>query len=159
MYLLCSATLIVTIRVTRPCNVHCTGHDLLSSNLVLQSCVIHTPIDMYAMHSCTCTPPHGHLYPQIVPLVEHGEEIEVTELNKLQYLNLLAQYRLAKCAKEEIDHFLKGGSKPTACSLYIVPSESSTAKQASLTFPLCGHSIWQFNPKCLIKSCIYKLQV
>ena len=53
--------------------------------------------------------PHGHLYPQIVPLVEHGEEIEVTELNKLQYLNLLAQYRLAKCAKEEIDHFLKGG--------------------------------------------------
>ena len=64
---------------------------------------------MYTIHSCTCTPPHGHLYLQIVPLVEHGEEIEVTELNKLQYLNLLAQYRLAKCAKEEIDHFLKGG--------------------------------------------------
>ena len=64
-------------------------------------------------------PPHGHLYLQIVPLVEHGEETEVTELNKLQYLNLLAQYRLAKCAKEEIDHFLKGGeiaTKPTMCS-------------------------------------------
>jgi len=33
----------------------------------------------------------------------------VVEKNKLQYLNLLAQYRLAKCVREEIDHFLKGG--------------------------------------------------
>ena len=45
---------------------------------------------------------------QVVPLIEHGEEIEVTEVNKLQYLNLLAQYRLAKQTREQMESFLKG---------------------------------------------------
>ncbi len=40
--------------------------------------------------------------------MDHGEEIEVTDRNKVQYLNLLAQYRLSKCVKEEIEYFLKG---------------------------------------------------
>ena len=41
----------------------------------------------------------------------------MVEKNKLQYLNLLAQYRLAKCVREEIDHFLKGGKlSPTLFS-------------------------------------------
>ncbi len=43
-----------------------------------------------------------------MPLIERGEDIEVTNSNKLQYLNLLAQYILAKCVREEIESFLKG---------------------------------------------------
>ena len=43
-----------------------------------------------------------------MPLIERGEDIEVTNSNKLQYLNLLAQYKLAKCVREEIESFLKG---------------------------------------------------
>ena len=45
---------------------------------------------------------------QVVPLIEHGEDIEVTEVNKMQYLNLLAQYRLAKQTREQMESFLKG---------------------------------------------------
>ena len=44
----------------------------------------------------------------MVPLVEHGEDIAVTEKNKMQYLNLLAQHRLARKTRTETEHFLKG---------------------------------------------------
>lgn len=44
-----------------------------------------------------------------MPLIEKGEDIDVTNANKLQYLNLLAQYKLAKCVKDEMESFLKGG--------------------------------------------------
>lgn len=47
---------------------------------------------------------------QVVPLIDHGEDVKVTEKNKLQYLNLLAQYRLARQTKTEMEHFLKGYS-------------------------------------------------
>jgi len=43
-----------------------------------------------------------------VPLKENGAEEEVTEENKMEYLDLLAQYRLAKTVREEIEAFLKG---------------------------------------------------
>ncbi len=45
---------------------------------------------------------------QVVPLKENGAELDVTEENKMEYLDLLAQHKLAKCVKEEIDAFLKG---------------------------------------------------
>ena len=45
---------------------------------------------------------------QVVPLIENGGEIEVTEENKLKYLHLLAQHRLVKSVKEETEAFLKG---------------------------------------------------
>ena len=45
---------------------------------------------------------------QVVALTENGEEKEVTEENKLEYLNLLAQHRLVRSVKEETDAFLKG---------------------------------------------------
>ena len=48
------------------------------------------------------------LYVQIVPLIDKGDEIEVTNQNKIQYLNLLAQHNLAKCVRDEVEHFLKG---------------------------------------------------
>lgn len=53
--------------------------------------------------------------------MDHGEEMEVTDLNKVQYLNLLAQYRLCKCVKEETEYFLKGLSI-TQMLWLIIPS-------------------------------------
>lgn len=44
-------------------------------------------------------------------MVENGEEIEVTEQNKLQYLNALAHYRLTRKVNDEIAAFLKGKAK------------------------------------------------
>ena len=44
----------------------------------------------------------------MVPLVENGEDIEVTEDNKMKYLNLLAQHRLVRSVREETEAFLKG---------------------------------------------------
>lgn len=45
---------------------------------------------------------------KVVPLKLRGEQIPVTEHNKLEYLNLLAQYKLESSVKEEIEHFLSG---------------------------------------------------
>ena len=39
-----------------------------------------------------------------------GAQTPVTNANKIFYLNLLAQYRLASQVKEEVEHFLKGES-------------------------------------------------
>lgn len=57
------------------------------------------------MLSCSATSPASL---QVVPLVENGEDMEVTEENKLRYLNLLAQHRLVKSVKDETEAFLKG---------------------------------------------------
>lgn len=45
---------------------------------------------------------------QVVELVTGGAQVPVTNENKIFYLNLLAQYRLANQVREEVDHFLKG---------------------------------------------------
>ncbi|XP_030855144.1 apoptosis-resistant E3 ubiquitin protein ligase 1 isoform X1 [Strongylocentrotus purpuratus] len=49
----------------------------------------------------------GHLE-QVVELLPGGSSLQVTEDNKMQYLDLLAQYRLSTSVQEEIDAFLKG---------------------------------------------------
>ncbi|KAG8230998.1 hypothetical protein J437_LFUL010014 [Ladona fulva] len=43
-----------------------------------------------------------------VELVPGGTKIRVTNQTKLQYLDALAQYRLANSVREEMEHFLKG---------------------------------------------------
>ena len=45
--------------------------------------------------------------------------MEVTEENKMKYLNLLAQHRLVKSVKEEIEAFLKGNDRLKHTHLYI----------------------------------------
>jgi hypothetical protein len=45
---------------------------------------------------------------QIVELVPGGIKIRVTNQTKHQYLDALAQYRLANSVKDEMEHFLKG---------------------------------------------------
>ena len=44
----------------------------------------------------------------MVPLIANGERKEVTERNKRQYLNELAQYRFTRRVGEEIQEFLNG---------------------------------------------------
>ena len=66
----------------------------------------------------------------------------MAEKNKLQYLNLLAQYRLAKCVKEEIDHFLKGEGKSLASFMVIGPNKSFSnvlPEQSSLCISSMNH--------------------
>ncbi|KAF0044452.1 hypothetical protein F2P81_003610 [Scophthalmus maximus] len=45
---------------------------------------------------------------KVVELISGGAQIAVTNDNKMHYLNLLAQYRLASQVREEVEHFLKG---------------------------------------------------
>lgn len=45
---------------------------------------------------------------KVVELISGGAQIPVTNENKMFYLNLLAQYRLANQVREEVEHFLKG---------------------------------------------------
>uniref|UniRef100_A0A9J7ZMY4 HECT-type E3 ubiquitin transferase n=1 Tax=Cyprinus carpio carpio TaxID=630221 RepID=A0A9J7ZMY4_CYPCA len=49
----------------------------------------------------------GHLE-KVVELISGGAQIAVTNENKIHYLNLLAQYRLASQVRDEVEHFLKG---------------------------------------------------
>uniref|UniRef100_A0AAR2J2F3 Apoptosis-resistant E3 ubiquitin protein ligase 1 n=1 Tax=Pygocentrus nattereri TaxID=42514 RepID=A0AAR2J2F3_PYGNA len=45
---------------------------------------------------------------KVVELISGGAQIAVTNENKMHYLNLLAQYRLASQVRDELEHFLKG---------------------------------------------------
>ena len=45
---------------------------------------------------------------QIVELKPGGAQIPVTQSNKKEYLDLLAQYRLSFSVKQEIEAFAKG---------------------------------------------------
>ncbi|MBN3299260.1 AREL1 ligase, partial [Amia calva] len=45
---------------------------------------------------------------KVIELISGGAQIAVTNENKMHYLNLLAQYRLANQVREEVEHFLKG---------------------------------------------------
>lgn len=45
---------------------------------------------------------------QVAELVPGGAKMKVTNENKCQYLDALAQYRLANSVKDEMEAFLKG---------------------------------------------------
>lgn len=63
--------------------------------VVYWRCVIYVP--------CFCSS-------QVVELISGGAQIAVTNENKIHYLNLLAQFRLASQVRDEVEHFLKGMS-------------------------------------------------
>lgn len=78
-----------------------------------------------------------------MPLKPGGECIEVTNANKLEYLNLLAQYKLVSRVKEELEYFLKGvhciHTLYTAISyIYIHMGQSSNARH---NYVLNGFSV------------------
>ena len=45
---------------------------------------------------------------RIIDLIENGRNIPVTEENKQQYVQLIAEHRLVESVKEQLDNFLKG---------------------------------------------------
>lgn len=45
---------------------------------------------------------------KVIELIPNGSKIKVRDSTKLQYLDSLAQYKLATTIKEELDAFLKG---------------------------------------------------
>ena len=49
----------------------------------------------------------------MVELKPGGAQIPVTEPNKKEYLDLLAQYRLSSTVKQEIEAFAKGSPGPS----------------------------------------------
>lgn len=51
----------------------------------------------------------------MVELISGGAQIAVTNENKMHYLNLLAQYRLASQVRDEVEHFLKGKHRQHCC--------------------------------------------
>ena len=61
----------------------------------------------------------------MVELISGGAQIAVNNENKVHYLNLLAQYRLASQVREEVEHFLKGtwrGGRSPAAELGTQPA-------------------------------------
>lgn len=60
-----------------------------------------------------------HVLLQVVELISGGAQIAVTNENKMHYLNLLAQYRLASQVRDEVEHFLKGKETSTAAVSFI----------------------------------------
>lgn len=74
------------------------------------------------------------LFFQVVELMTGGAQTPVTNANKIFYLNLLAQYRLASQVKEEVEHFLKGKS-PSLLALRKKPCIHGMGM--ALTQPLC----------------------
>lgn len=58
---------------------------------------------------------------QVVELISGGAQIAVTNENKMHYLNLLAQYRLASQVRDEVEHFLKGEEPSTAAVCHLLP--------------------------------------
>lgn len=45
---------------------------------------------------------------QVIELIAGGAQVPVTNDNKIFYLNMLAQYRLANQVRQEVEYFLKG---------------------------------------------------
>lgn len=58
---------------------------------------------------------------QVVELISGGAQIAVTNENKMHYLNLLAQYRLASQVRDEVEHFLKGKETSTDVVCHFLP--------------------------------------
>ncbi|XP_073249496.1 apoptosis-resistant E3 ubiquitin protein ligase 1-like [Porites lutea] len=65
---------------------------------------------------------HGRLE-KMVELKPGGAHIPVTESNKKEYLDLLAQYRLSSSVKQEIEAFTKGLNEMVPDSLLSVFDE------------------------------------
>jgi len=55
-----------------------------------------------------CAPYSCYSVKQVVELVQGGAKVRVRNSTKHQYLDALAQYRLANNLKDEVEHFLKG---------------------------------------------------
>lgn len=67
-----------------------------------------------------------HVLLQVVEVTSGGAQIPVTNENKMHYLNLLAQYRLASQVRDEVEHFLKGKKTNTDAGCCCVHAVNTT---------------------------------
>lgn len=80
--------------------------------LTLNSCVIPVYQTVWSSSSFLALIPAPCALTQVLELISGGAQIAVTNENKMHYLNLLAQYRLATQVRDEVEHFLKGKESP-----------------------------------------------
>lgn len=86
-------------------------------------------MDLYFVEEEYCS--NGQLI-KTVELIPNGSKIKVQNSTKEQYLDSLAQYRLATTVKDEVDHFLKGLNDLIPDSLLSIFDENE------LELLLCG---------------------
>jgi hypothetical protein len=82
---------------------------------------------------------------KVVPLKHHGDEIPVTNQNKLEYLDLLAQYRLVTRVEDNVEAFLKGLNDIVPMDLLSIFNENE------LELLMCGST--KFNVEDLKMHC------
>ncbi|RWS30289.1 apoptosis-resistant E3 ubiquitin protein ligase 1-like protein [Leptotrombidium deliense] len=84
---------------------------------------------------------------RVVDLIPGGSKIEVTNENKMQYLDALAQHRLVNSVKDEVEHFLKGLNDLIPDNLLAIFDENE------LELLMCGtgqYSISEFKANHLV---------
>ena len=70
--------------------------------------------------------------PVVIDLKPRGRSIRVKESDKLEYLDLLAQYRLSDCIRDHVEHFLEG------LHIFVPDSLLSMFDENELELLLCG---------------------
>lgn len=83
----------------------------------------------------------GQLH-KAVELIPNGSKIRVKDCTKLQYLDALAQYRLATSIKDEIVYFLKGLNELIPDNLLSIFDENEL--EVSIWVVLCGFRVFLF---------------
>ncbi|GFS85021.1 apoptosis-resistant E3 ubiquitin protein ligase 1 [Trichonephila clavipes] len=90
-----------------------------------------------------------------VELIPNGSNTLVTNANKIQYLNALAQYRLTTSVKQEIEHFLKGLTELIPDNLLCIFDENE------LELLMCGtgsYSIADFKANHALSGATYEFR-
>lgn len=75
---------------------------------------------------------------QLVELVPGGSKIRITNETKLQYLDALAQHRLASSIRAEVDHFLRGLNELIPDNLLGIFDEN----ELEVHFSLCCYVVY-----------------
>lgn len=75
---------------------------------------------------------------QVVELVPNGAKTRVRNASKLQYLDALAQYRLATSLKDEIECFLRGLNDLIPDNLLSIFDENELEVKYSLIHLTCN---------------------
>ena len=90
-----------------------------------------------------------------IELIPSGAKTRVTDHNKLEYLNALAQYKLSSCVKEQLEHFLKGLNQLIPDNLLSIFDENE------LELLMCGsgnYSISEFKANHAVSSGNYEFR-
>lgn len=72
-----------------------------------------------------------------VELIPNGSKIRVRDATKLQYLDALAQYRLATTIKDELDAFLKGLNELIPDNLLSIFDENELEVSLNYYYLIC----------------------